>query len=73
MKKDIKNNFIAVLMSGETDELWFETKDKAWEYIHSLSCESCKKDRNFDVCSAEWDVWSKEQWDKYINNKSLYI
>jgi hypothetical protein len=65
MKKHIKKNFIAVLMSGETDEFWFETEEEAWEYIYSRSCEDCKKDRKFDACSAEWDVWTKEEYDKY--------
>jgi hypothetical protein len=65
MKKHIKKNFIAVLMSGKTDEFWFETKDEAWEYIYSRSCDSCKENPEFDACSAEWDVWSKEEFDRY--------
>jgi hypothetical protein len=58
-------NFIPILMSGESDEIWFESEDEAWEYIYSRSCKECKKDRKFDMCSAEWDVWTKEEFEHY--------
>ena len=58
-------NFIPVLMSGESDEVWFETEDQAWGYIYSRSCDSCKEDPDFDACSAEWDVWTREEWIEY--------
>lgn len=52
-------------MSGESDEVWFETEDQAWGYIYSRSCDSCKEDPDFDACSAEWDVWTREEWIEY--------
>ena len=61
----MEKNFIAVLMSSETDEFWFKTKKEAWNYIYSRSCDLCKKNRKFDACSAEWDVWTKDEWDEY--------
>ena len=68
MKKQTQKNFIAVLMSGETDEFWFETEDEAWEYIYSRSCDDCKES-DIDACSAEWDVWTKEEWDEYTTEE----
>jgi hypothetical protein len=57
----MKNNFVALLMSGDTEE-WFETEDEAWAYVYSRSCDSCKNS-DFDMCSAEWSVFSKEVWE----------
>ena len=59
-----ESNFIAVLMSGETDEYWFETEQEAWDYIHSRSCDSCKENPEWDSCGAEWDVWTKEEYNE---------
>ena len=54
--------FVAIKMSGK-DEVWFDSEQEAWEYVYSRSCDACKKDRDFDACSAEWDVMSKEEFD----------
>lgn len=64
----MEKNFIAVLMSGETDEFWFKTKDEAWEFIYSRSCDDCKKNRHFDACSAEWDVWTRDEWNEMLTD-----
>jgi hypothetical protein len=54
-------NFVAVLMSGTTEE-WFDTEEEAWDYIYSRSCEACKQSDS-DACAAEWDVWTKEDYE----------
>jgi calcineurin-like phosphoesterase family protein len=66
--RDIENRekkYTPVLMSGPNEELWFYTSEGAWEYIYSRSCDSCKENPEFDACSAEWDVWTREEYNKY--------
>lgn len=62
MKKN--DNFIAILMSGECDEHWFETEEQAWAFISSRSCEDCRNS-DIDACAAEWDVCNREEWESY--------
>lgn len=67
--KDNRKEFLAVLMSGSFKK-WFPTKKQAWDYIYSRSCEDCKKNRKFDMCSAEWSVWTKEEYEEYSKKKN---
>lgn len=57
-----KKNFVAILMSGSTEK-WFNTEDEAWDYIYSRSCDDCKKS-DIDMCAAEWDVWTREEYEE---------
>ena len=56
------NKFVAVLLSGDYEK-WFPTEKEAWDYIYSRSCDACKNS-DIDACAAEWDVWTKEEWDE---------
>ena len=62
-----ENNFVAILMSGDAEK-WFPTEQEAWDYIYSQSCESCKNS-DIDACSAEWDVWTKEDYNESRETK----
>lgn len=59
------NNFVAIKMSGDFEK-WFTTEQEAWDYILSISCDSCKNSE-IDACSSEWDVWTKDEYNEYIN------
>lgn len=45
----------------------FATEDEAWEYIYSRRCDSCKENPEWDMCSADWDVCTDEEWESYGN------
>lgn len=62
--KNNAENFVAILLSGDHKK-WFPTEVLAWDYVHDQSCDDCKANPKYDMCSAEWDVWSKEEYDKY--------
>ena len=57
------SEFVAVLLSGD-HEKWFPTEKEAWDYIYSLSCDLCKNS-DMDACAAEWDVWTREEWEEF--------
>lgn len=62
--------YVAFMMSSDFEKGGFKTKEEAWEYIYSRDCEDCKEYRKKGhplggACSAEWDVETKEQLDKW--------
>lgn len=57
----MKDNFVAILMSGNTEK-WFKAEKEAVEYINSVICEpGCRH------CWAEWDISSKDEWEELKN------
>lgn len=53
--------YVAILMSGD-HEKWFNTEKEAWDYIYSRRCKECQENPEWDMCSAEWDVWTREEY-----------
>jgi len=60
--------YLAVLMSGNHQQ-WFDSKQEAWDYIYSRSCQSCKESK-IDACSAEWDVWSEDEYNELMQDST---
>ena len=55
-----EDNFIAVQMSG-TKSKWTKTELEAEEYINKFLCEP-----NYGACRAEWDIWTREEYEDLI-------
>lgn len=61
--------YVAIQLSGTFEKGGFKTSDDAWDWIMNNECDDCKKS-GIHACSAEWDVETREQLDKWKSNKS---